>query len=440
MPHIDTLINARWIVPVEGDERVLVDHAVAVSQGRIEAVLPRAEAAERYTARETIELGSHVLLPGLINAHTHAAMNLMRGVANDLALMPWLTEHIWPLESAHMSREFVADGSDLAMAEMLRGGTTCFNDMYFFPDVVADRVDTVGMRASVGMIVIDFPTVWASNADEYLDKGLALRDAWRGHARISTPFAPHAPYTVSDEPLKKIRSWSDEMDVRVHMHVHETAFEVSDAIEKHGQRPLARLESLGLLNPNFLAVHMTQITEEEIVLCARNGVHVLHSPESNLKLASGLCPVQALIDAGVNVALGTDGAASNNDLDMIGEMRTAAFIGKIAAGDASAVSADTVLRMATLGGAQALGISDDTGSIVPGKAADLCAINLDAIETLPTFDPVAAVVYNASREQVTDTWVAGKRLLADRKLMTLDEERIKQRASHWQSVLAGHAR
>ncbi|MES1942039.1 N-ethylammeline chlorohydrolase [Salinisphaera sp. T5B8] len=440
MRQIDTLIHARWVAPLSGNARLLENHAVAIRHGLIEAVLPSDEARTRFDAREVIERDTHLLIPGLINTHTHAAMNLMRGIADDMPLMPWLTEYIWPTEGEFMSPEFVADGTDLAMAEMLRGGTTCFNDMYFFPDVVAERVEAAGMRASVGMIVIDFPTVWAANADEYLQKGLALRDAWRGHERISTVFAPHAPYTVSDAPLKKIRTYADEMDLRVHMHVHETAFEVNDAQEKNGQRPLARLDDLGLLTPNFLAVHMTQLTDEEIALCARNGVHVLHSPESNLKLASGLCPVQKLLDAGINVALGTDGAASNNDLDMIGEMRTAAFIGKIAADDAAAVSADTVLRMATMGGAEALGIADTTGSIEPGKMADLCAIDLNALETRPVFDPIAALVYNVSREQVSDTWVAGQRLLADRQLTTLDEADIAVRAAEWQQRLSSHAR
>lgn len=440
MSKIDTLLCARWVVPVTGSERILENHAVAVHHGQIEAVLPIDEARATYSPAETVELGTHVLLPGLINTHTHAAMNLMRGIANDMPLMPWLAEHIWPIEGEFMSPEFVADGTDLAMVEMLRCGTTCFNDMYFFPDVVADRVERAGMRAAVGMIVIDFPTVWAANAAEYLEKGLALRDAWRGHARISTLFAPHAPYTVSDEPLAKIRTYADEMDLRVHMHVHETAFEVEDAVAKHGERPLARLARMGLLTPNFLAVHMTQLTDEEIALCAASGVQVLHSPESNLKLASGLCPVQRLVDAGVNVALGTDGAASNNDLDMIGEMRTAAFIGKVAASDAAAVSADTVLAMATINGARALGLEDITGSITPGKVADLCALDLEAPETAPMFDPIAAVVYNASREQVTDTWVAGRRLMADRELTTLDQANTLARAARWQTQLAGHAR
>lgn len=440
MRDIDTLITARWVAPVAGDTRLLHDHAVALHRGRIEAVLPIDDAWARYRPTGHIQRDSHILLPGLINAHTHAGMCLMRGLADDTPLMPWLTEHIWPTENTHMSPAFVADGTNLAMAEMLRSGTTCFNDMYYFPDVVAERVDAAGMRAAVGMIVLDFPTVWAANADEYIDKGLALRDAWRDHDRITTMFAPHAPYTVSDEPLEKVRTLADEMDLRVHIHVHETASEVADAVEKTGQRPLARLDDLGLLSPGLLAVHMTQANAEDIALCAKKGVHVLHSPESNLKLASGLCPVQQFVDAGINVALGTDGAGSNNDLDMIGEMRSAALIGKVAANDATAVSADTALRMATLGGANALGLTDVTGSITSGKAADLCAIDLDVAETTPTFDPISAVVYNASREQVTDTWVAGRRLLAERRLTTLDEADILKRAAGWRQTLAAHAK
>ena len=441
MTRIDTLIRPRWIIPVNDvDQPVLENHALALHGGRIEAVLPAAEAARRYTADDTVVLESHAVLPGFVNTHTHAAMNLMRGIANDKPLMPWLTEHIWPLEGAHMAPGFVADGTDLALAEMLRSGTTCFNDMYFFPDTVAEHADAAGMRAAIGMIVIDFPTAWAAGPAEYLDRGLALRDAWRGHERITTMFAPHAPYTVSDGPLEKIHTFAAEMDLRVHMHVHETAFEVDDAQQKNGERPLARLQRLGLLSPDFLAVHMTQLTAAEIQTCAERGVHVLHSPESNLKLASGLCPVQQLLDAGVNVALGTDGAASNNDLDMIGEMRSAAFIGKIAANDAAAVSAHSVLAMATINGAKALGLDQVTGSITPGKYADLCAVDLDAVETTPVYDPVAAVVYAASREQVTDTWVAGRRLLDSRRLTTLDEDRITARAREWQTTLARHAR
>lgn len=439
MTSVDTVIHARWVAPVTGPARVLAQHAVVIDRGHIVAVLPSDQAEREYAGREVLDRRDHLLIPGLINAHTHAAMNLMRGIAGDMPLMPWLTEHIWPLEAQHLSRAFVADGTDLAMAEMIRGGTTCFNDMYFCPDVVAERVDAVGMRAAVGMILIDFPSIWAANADEYLDKGLALHDAWRHHDRIVTPFAPHAPYTVSDEPLAKMRTYADEMDVRVHMHIHETAQEIDDSLEQYGQRPLARLEELGLLTPNLLAVHMTQLTDDEIGRCAEVGLHVIHSPESNLKLASGLAPVQKLLDAGVNVALGTDGAASNNDLDMIGEMRTAALIGKVAGQDAAAVTADDTLHMATLGGAKALGIADRAGSIEAGKAADLCAIDLSAIETQPVFDPIAALVYSASRNQVSDTWVAGRALMRDRQLTGLDADALCERAAAWAAHLSEYA-
>ncbi|MDT0635447.1 TRZ/ATZ family hydrolase [Spectribacter hydrogenoxidans] len=433
--HIDTLILPRWLIPVAPSGAVLEGHALAVDGGRILAVLPAAEAGERFTARETIELPRQALIPGLINAHTHAAMNLMRGLADDLPLMQWLQEHIWPAEGRFVSEGFCADGVQLATAEMLRGGTTCFNDMYFFPDVTAATTARIGMRAAIGMILIDFPTPWASTTEEYLAKGQQVRDAYRDHPLISTNFAPHAPYTVSDEPLRAVRTRADEMDLRVHMHVHETAFEVEQAEQNDGRRPLARLADLGLVTPNLLAVHMTQLTDAEIADCARAGVHVLHSPESNLKLASGLCPVAKLLDAGVNVALGTDGAASNNDLDMIGEMRTAALIGKLAAGDAAALPAATVLQMATLNGARALGLDADTGSLEPGKWADCTAIDLDTPETRPLYDPVAQIVYSSDRRQVTDTWVAGKRLLRDRQLTTIDLDDTLARVDHWQTLL-----
>ncbi|HET7315063.1 MAG TPA: TRZ/ATZ family hydrolase [Salinisphaera sp.] len=434
----ETVIHARWIAPVDGRRRWLENHAVVIRQGRIVSILPSDEAARAHPDAERVDRPRHLVVPGFINAHTHAAMNLMRGVANDLPLMPWLQQHIWPLEARFMSRAFVADGTDLAMAEMIRGGTTCFNDMYFFPDVAAERVEAAGMRAAIGMILIDFPTVWAASADEYLDKGLEVHDRWRNHERLVTTFAPHAPYTVSDAPLAKMRTYADEMDVRVHMHIHETAFEVARAVQDNGQRPLARLDALGLLTPNLLAVHMTQLTEAEIARCAAAGVHVIHSPESNLKLASGLCPVQTLLDAGINVALGTDSAASNNDLDMIGEMRTAALIGKIAGDDAAAVSADTALEMATLAGAKALGIAADTGSIEIGKSADLCAVDLGAPETRPVFDPIAALVYSATRQQVTDTWVAGRALMRERRLTTLDLDALAARNNAWGDKLAAH--
>lgn len=435
MSAIDTLIQPRWVVPVSGTQRVLSEHAVAVHNGRIVAVLPRAQAAARFTPEETIDLPTHALLPGLVNAHTHTAMSLMRGIANDLPLMPWLNDHIWPAEAQHLARAFVADGSRLAFAEMLRGGTTCCNDMYYFPDVIAQTAIDVGLRAAVGLQVINVPTRWAATADEYIDKALDVHAEFGAHERITPLFAPHAPYTADDAALTRIRDLAADMGLRIHMHVHETAAEIQASETADGERPLARLQRLGLLNPELVAVHMTQLNAAEIRQCAAHGVHVVHSPESNLKLASGTCPVQALLDAGINVALGTDGAASNNDLDMLGEMRTAALIGKVAAGDAAAVSADTALHMATLGGARALGLEQDIGSIEAGKAADLCAIDLDTLETRPVFDCVATIVYSADRRQVTDTWVGGQRLLRARRLTTLDERAISTCADHWQARL-----
>jgi len=428
---INTLIHARWVIPVEPHDTVLERHAIAVHEGRILEILPSIEANEKYTAEVVHQLDEHVLIPGLVNAHTHSAMSLFRGLADDLPLMDWLQHHIWPAESQWVSPEFVADGTRLAIAEMLRGGTTCFNDMYFFPDEAARVADNAGIRAVVGLIVIDFRTVWAANADEYLHKGIEVHDQFRHNPLITTAFAPHAPYTVSDAPLQKILTFAEEMDIPIHMHLHETAHEVQEAEANNGQRPLARLEALGLISPRFMGVHMTQLADEEITHLATRGAHVVHCPESNMKLASGFCPVQKLLDAGVNVALGTDGAASNNDLDMFGEMRSAALLGKITVRDASALSATQTLHMATLGGAKALGLETEIGSLEAGKAADITAINLSALETQPVYHPISQLVYAAGREQVSDVWVAGQHLLKERVLTTLDRQAILNKARQW---------
>ena len=431
MQPIDSLLCARWIVPVEPRESILENHAVAIADGRIIALLPRDQAEARYQPHTTIELGSHALLPGLVNAHTHAAMTLLRGLADDLPLMRWLQEHIWPAEGRWVSEEFVRDGTRHAVAEMLRSGTTCFNDMYFFPDVAARTASAAGIRSVVGLIAIDFPTVWAADADEYLDKGLAVHDEFRHDALVRTAFAPHAPYTVSDGPLERIRVLADELDIPIHMHVHETAHEVAEAVEKHGERPLARLTRLGLLSPSLLAVHMTQLEDDEITAVADAGVGVVHCPESNLKLASGFCPVARLQAAGVTVALGTDGAASNNDLDLFGELRSAALLAKAVAGDASVLPAARALEMATLDGARALGWDDEIGSLLPGKAADLVAVRLDGIESEPLYHPLSQIVYALDRDRVSDVWVAGQHLLRERRLTTLDENEIIATARRW---------
>ena len=437
---IDTLIHARWVVPVEPPGVVLEHHAVAVHGGRIVGVLPSTEAKARFEPRVEHRLGDHALIPGLVNAHTHAAMSLFRGLADDLPLMRWLQEHVWPAEGRWVSEEFVQDGTRLAVAEMLRGGTTCFNDMYFFPADTARVASSMGIRAVVGLLVIDVPSVWARDTDEYLARAIETHDRFRGDPLVRTAFAPHAPYTVSDAALARVATLAEELDVPVHMHVHETADEVRQGVERHGVRPLARLERLGLLTYRLAAVHMTQLEPAEIESAAEHGLCVVHCPESNLKLASGFCPVQRLLDAGVPVALGTDGAASNNDLDLLGEARTAALVGKAVAGDAAAVSAWTALTMATLHGARALGIEEEVGSIVPGKAADLAAIDLSHLETEPVHHPVSQLVYAASRHQVTDVWVAGRHLLKGRLPTTFDEAELRQRTRGWGARIAAGAR
>jgi 5-methylthioadenosine/S-adenosylhomocysteine deaminase len=430
MQTIDTLIHARWIIPVEPADAVLEHHAIACHDGKIIDILPGDQAEKQYQADSVHHLAQHILIPGLINAHTHAAMSLFRGLADDLPLMDWLQNHIWPAEGRWVNPEFVHDGTQLAIAEMLRGGTTCFNDMYFCPDVTARAADIAGIRASVGMILIDFPTVWANNADEYIHKGIEVHDHFRNNPLIHTAFAPHAPYTVSDAPLERVATLAEELDIPIHMHVHETAFEVHQA-EQQGKRPLQRMQEIGLVSPRLLAVHMTQLNDEDISMMAETGAHVVHCPESNLKLASGYCPVQALQSAGINVALGTDGAASNNDLDMIGEMRSAALLAKTVAGDASALPAMHALEMATLNGARALGLDDSIGSLKPGKAADMVALDMSDIATQPMYHPISQLVYAATRQQVTDVWVAGKQLVKDSELTTIDADAVIAKAHRW---------
>jgi len=433
---VDTLIHARWIIPVEPEFVTYEHHTLVIDGGKIIDLLPTDLAKQQYQGSTTENLENHALLPGLINCHTHAAMTLMRGIADDLPLMDWLQNHIWPLEHKWMSEAFVKDGTDLAIAEMILGGTTCFNDMYFFPEITAGQAIHHGIRAKVGLIVIDFPSVWAQNSDEYIEKGLAVHEQLRLSDLCSTAFAPHAPYTVSDEPLQKIRTLADELELPIHIHLHETQHEVEEAQAQTGQRPLQRLQQLGLVNPSLIAVHMTQLTDEEISLFAEFGAHIVHCPESNLKLASGFCPVAQCLAAGINVALGTDGAASNNDLDMFGEMRTAALLGKAVAGDASAIPAMTALRMATINGAKALGLDTCCGSLSIGKAADVIAIDLNYLETQPLYCPVSQIVYAASRQQVTDVWVAGKRLLKQRQLTTVNIDDLTAKIAVWQQRLS----
>ena len=431
----ETLIKADWVVPVVPEGKVLEAHGIAVAGGRIVALVPAAEYAT-IDAAEVVDLPGHVLIPGLVNAHTHSAMTLFRGLADDLPLMTWLNEHVWPAEARWVHEEFVADGSRLAIAEMLRSGTTCFNDMYFFPDVTARVASQAGIRATVGLILIDFPSSWAEGPDAYIDRGIAVHDQYRDDVLVRTAFAPHAPYSVSDAPLQRLATLANELDLPVHMHVHETATEVEAGIATHGVRPLARLARLGLVNPNLVAVHMTQVDDDDIDALVTAGSHVVHCPQSNLKLASGHCPVPALLGAGINVALGTDGAASNNDLDMLAEMQTAALVAKGFHGDACALDAARALSMATINGARALGLGDETGSLETGKAADIVAVDLATPETQPVYHPVSQLVYAAGREQVQHVWIRGRRLLNRRALTTLDIDDLLARAAAWRGRVA----
>ncbi len=435
MTTVDLLVAPRWLVPIEPADTALEAHALVVDGGRIVAVLPLADAKARYAPRETLTLSDHAVLPGLVNAHTHAAMSLLRGIADDLPLMDWLQNHVWPVEAAHVAPRFCEDGARLAFAEMIRGGVTCVNDMYFFPDASARVAIETGIRATVGLIALDFPSAWAGSADEYIHKGLELHDALKHEALVRTIFAPHAPYTVSDAPLLKIRQYANELGIGIHMHVHETAGEVAMALEATGKRPWQRLRELELLGPDFVAVHMTQLTDEEIAQAAEHGVHVVHCPESNLKLASGFAPIAKLRAAGVNVALGTDGAASNNDLDLLGEMRTAALLAKAVAADARALPAAAALHAATLGGARALGLDTEIGSLVAGKSADFIAVDLSASNTQPVYNVLSQLVYAAGREQVSEVYVAGRPLLRERRLTTIDETATLAHAAEWRTKI-----
>lgn len=434
---VDAVLHPRWIVPMSGAQDVLTAHSIAISDARIVAIAPRADLATRFRARHEYQLDTHAVMPGLINAHGHAPMTLLRGYADDMPLQPWLEQVIWPAEARVLSENYVASGARLAIAEMLLGGTTCFTDMYFFPDQVALAATEAGMRAQLACPVFDFPTAWARDADDYIAKASGLHDQYRNSELIDIAFGPHAPYTVSDAPLRKVAYLADELDVSIHIHLHENAQEISDALRTTGKRPLARLKELELLSPRLQCVHMTQLEDPELAVLAAHGVHVVHCPSSNLKLASGFCRTQALVDAGVNVALGTDGSASNNRLDMFGELRLAALLAKSVSNDARAVPALTALKMATLHGARALGIDEQVGSIDVDKFADLIAVDLAHPNTQPVYDPVSTLAYSAQASQVSHVWVHGQLLVADGALTRMDKQQLLADAGRWGEKISG---
>ncbi|MDX1405310.1 MAG: TRZ/ATZ family hydrolase [Woeseiaceae bacterium] len=437
MQHCDTLILAGWLVPVEPDGLVLDEHAVAVNGGKILDVLPVREARERYTASVVVERPHHALLPGFVNAHTHASMSLLRGVADDMPLETWLSEAIWPIESRWVSAEMVRDGTRLAIAEMLMSGCTCFSDQYFFPEIVAETAADLHMRAMVGTPVIDFKTAWASGASECLSKGADLvHDPYADDALITTCFVPHSTATVSDKAFTELRVLADQLDRRIQIHLHESAQEIENELNTNGKRPVERLQDLGLINASLMAVHAVHVTDAEIRLFADSGVVVAHCPRSNLKLADGIAPVARMLDAGVTVALGTDSAASNNVMDMLGEMRTATLLAKARADDATALPAAKALRMATLEGAIAIGLGDSIGSIEKGKWADLICIDLNHINSQPVYDPISQIVYTVHPHQVSDAWVAGRHHLEAGQLNNIDADELLARTAEWQHRIA----
>jgi 5-methylthioadenosine/S-adenosylhomocysteine deaminase len=433
---IDQLIDARWIVPVEPASTVLENHSLAIHGGRIVALLPTDEASRRFAAKQHFRLTEHLLLPGFVNLHTHAAMALLRGYADDMPLMRWLQERIWPAESHHVSPDFVRDGTLLACWEMLRGGITCFNDMYFFPRAAAEAALSAGMRAALGVTVFEFPSAYGSDADDYLAKGLETRDALRDEALISFCLAPHAPYTVADRTFERVAILADQLDLPIHIHLHETEDEISGSLKEHGVRPIERLRRLGLLGPGTIAVHAVHLDEKEVDFLATHGCHVAHCPTSNMKLASGIAPIGVLLDQGVGIGLGSDGAASNNRLDLMQEMRHAALLAKLHSRNAACLPAHQALRMATIEGARALGLDSEIGSLEPGKAADLLALRLDDWEIQPCYDPVSHLVYAAGREAITHVWVAGKLRIKDKKPVDFEVLSLLNRTNIWQNAIS----
>ncbi|MFA5633183.1 MAG: TRZ/ATZ family hydrolase [Porticoccaceae bacterium] len=434
---VDLLISARWIIPVVPENAIYRDCSLAITGSKIIGLCPKAEADHRYNPVQRVELDNHVLIPGLINCHGHLAMSLLRGYADDMPLESWLRDSIWPAEERWVSEEFVRNGAELAMAEMLLSGTTCFSDMYFFPEQTALVARQHGMRCQLAFPILNAPSVWAREGDEYISKGLALRDYHKGDDLISVIFGTHAPYTLDDRLFEVVATYANELDSAIQVHLHETQAEVDAAVAQSGERPIARLHRLGVLTPNTQCVHMTALDDGDITLLAASGAHVIHCPKSNLKLASGFCPVTRLQQAGVNVALGTDSAASNNGLDLFGELNTASLLAKGLSGDAAALDGHASLRMATLDGARALGMEAITGSLEVGKAADIVAVNLAGISREPLYNPISQLVYTAVGHLVSHVWVNGSAKVHEGQLLSFNEQELETKARQWRDRITG---
>ena len=434
MPDFDSVLHPDFLIPMVPERQILKAHSVALRDGRIASILPR-EDARLVMAVEHIDLPDCALMPGLINAHCHASMSLFRGYADDLPLANWLQQYIWPSETHFISPDFIRDGSELAIADLILGGTTTLVDQYFFPEMTAEAVDRSGLRALLTFPVIDVETAWARDAESCINNGLALRDHYRDHDRIDVGFGPHSTYMVSEQTLSRVAVLADELDAPIQIHLHETREEVLGSVERTGMRPIDHLEQLGLLGPRTQCVHMTALGDQDIETIATQGAHVVHCPKSNLKLGSGICPAQRLLDQGINVALGTDGAASNNRLNMLNELQTASLLGKTAHSDPRALDAWTTLEMATLGGARAMGQQDRLGSIEVGKDADMIALDLSGVHHQPHYNLASSIVYANSGSEVAWSWIAGKAVVRSGQLCTLDLAELRERAAAWSAKI-----
>lgn len=429
------IISASWIFTSNSEGQLLSDYSIVIENDKIIDLVPQDKVFDEYEANDIYQLTDHILIPGLINTHTHAAMSLFKGFADDLPLQDWLNDYIWPAEKEFINSSFVKDGSILALSEMIKSGVTTFNDMYFFPSATAEAVKELGVRSNIGLVVLDFPTNYATDPEDYLLKGFEFRDKWRNEELITTSIAPHAPYSVSDEAFTLINTYSEELSMNIHTHLHETQWEIEDSIEKYGITPVQRLNNLGIIGPSLMAVHCVHLNDQDMATLAKNKVSIVHNPSSNMKLGSGIADIAKMLKQNLNISLGTDSSASNNRLDMMEEMRLAALLIKGSTKSPESFSANEAIKMATINGAKALGLESIIGSIEKNKKADLVAIDLNSIENQPIYNPLTTLVYSSSRSDVSYVWIDGEIKLKDKKLVKIDEKRIIQLAKKWQRKL-----
>ena len=426
------IISASWIFTSNSADQLLSDYSIVIKGNQIIDLVHQSKVFDEYDAEEIYQLTDHILIPGLINTHTHAAMSLFKGFSDDLPLQDWLNNYIWPAEKKFVNSSFVKDGSMLALSEMIKAGVTTFNDMYFYPESTAEASIELGVRSNVGLVVLDFPTNYAADPEDYLVKGFEFRDRWRSEELITTSIAPHAPYSVSDEAFSLINTYSEELGINIHMHLHETQWEIEDSVKRYGITPVQRLNNLGIINPSLIAAHCVHLNDQDMATLAKNKVSIVHNPSSNMKLGSGIADVAKMIKQNLNISLGTDSSASNNRLDIMEEMRLAALLTKGKNKSPELLSATQAIKMATINGAKTLGLDSIIGSIEKNKIADLVAIDLNSIENQPIYNPLATLVYSSSKSDVSYVWINGKIKLKEKELVNLDQEKIIQMAKIWQ--------